>query len=99
VAVLRVAALIIGGIGLSGLYVLVYFYPAFPKSIAGWLAVFFLAFPFLAALEWVGGVVFGPKSLANLPSPIRISAGVLMLLALLAATLPLYAVISGLINS
>ena len=97
--VLRVTAFVFGLGGLVALYVLFHFYPAVPKSVAGWIAVLFVAFPFLAALEWVGGVMFGRELLADFSSPIRVLLGAVMLLALLAVILPIAVLIAGLINT
>jgi hypothetical protein len=95
----RVIAWIIGLGGFAAIYVLANFYPAFPKSTLGWLAVFFIAFPVLMGLEFLGDVIFGARYWARRSSAARISLGVLVTLGLKAVTAPVLVFIARLINS
>ncbi len=95
----RVVAWIIGLSGFAAIYVLAHFYPAFPKSTLGWLAVFFIALPVLIGLEFLGDVIFGAKYWTRRSSAARISLGVLVALGLIAATAPILVFIARLINS
>ena len=96
---LRSLALIVGIGGLAVVYALVNFYPAFPKSMLGWLAVFLVGMPFLIGLEFVGDLIFGAKHWTKCSAPTRVSLGVVIVVILLIATAPIIMFIAGLINS
>ena len=95
----RALALGVGLLGFLALYVLLQFYPAFPKSVAGWFAMFFVGAPFLFALEWAGELIFGSRALDRRSSGARVALGVLLVLVMIAVAFPAVIFVSKLINS
>ncbi len=57
-------------------YALFVYYPAFPKSIWGWVALIFVGIPLLFFFEWLGNATLGSKFFTRLPSGMRIALGV-----------------------
>lgn len=57
-------------------YALFMYYPAFPKSIVGWLGLLFVGVPLLFMFEWLGEKTLGSAFFTRLPSVARIALGV-----------------------
>jgi hypothetical protein len=85
---LRSIGFTVGILGLVATYVLLVFFPAFPRSIVGWLAIFVLGLPAIVAIEYVGNRFFSSRILAERSSAIRVGLAVVGLSAIgLAAAL------------
>ena len=92
---LRSIGVTVGILGLVATYVLLVFFPAFPRSIVGWLAIFFLGLPAIVAIEYVGDRFFSSRILAERSSTTRVGLAVVGLSAIgLAAAL-----IAGLVST
>ena len=48
------------------------YFPAVPRSLLGWVALFLVGLPSWFALEWVGTTVLGSQFFARLSRPMRI---------------------------
>ena len=78
---------------------LLIFYPAFPKSYVGWIAVIFIGVPFLVLIEEVGTFILNPSFISSWPRWARISYAVMAMLIALAAAFPLSLFVASLIAS
>ena len=78
---------------------MIHFYPTIPRSFLGWVALFFLGIPAWVILESTGEFVLGASFFKRMPSGLRIIAGVLVVLALMAFALFLIGFVQNTINS
>jgi hypothetical protein len=95
----RVLALWVLGFGLLVCWTLFIFFPGFPKSITGWVALVFVGLPLYLATESIGTWVFGPRYAASWPSVVRIMYGVVVALVLIALLTPAFIFVQRLIAS
>ncbi len=80
---LRSSLLLLGLVGLLPCALLIAYFPAVPKSLLGWVALFLVGLPSWFALEWVGSTVLGAQFFARLSRPMRILLGVPTLAAIM----------------
>jgi|SRR5690606_28490723 len=90
---------VIGIIGFISIFLVIHFYPTIPRSFLGWVALFFLGIPAWVILESTGEFVLGASFFKRMPSGLRIIAGVLVVLALMAFALFLIGFVQNTINS
>ncbi|MBI3100200.1 MAG: hypothetical protein HYY98_01375 [Burkholderiales bacterium] len=57
-------------------FALFVYYPAFPKSVAGWLGLLFIGVPLIFFFEWLGNITLGVSFFNRLPSAGRVALGV-----------------------
>ena len=69
---LRSTLSLLGLVGLLACALLFAYFPAVPKSLLGWVALFLLGLPAWFALEWVGTTVLGSQFFTRLSPPMRI---------------------------
>lgn len=69
---LRSSLLLLGLVGLVACALLFAYFPAVPRSLLGWVALFLVGLPSWFALEWVGTTVLGSQFFARLSRPMRI---------------------------
>lgn len=79
-------------------YALFIYFPAFPRSIIGWLSLFFVGVPVLFLVEWLGEKTLGSAFFTRLSSPARIALGVPAVVILVLVTAWLVSNASILIN-
>jgi hypothetical protein len=94
---LQVSLLIFAALAAVACWVLLSFFPAFPQSLIGWLAVFFVGAPALLAGEFLVELVFKPKLLASWPAWARLFYGLVAALVILAITAPVVVGVASLI--
>lgn len=80
---LRSALSLLGLVGLLACVLLLAYFPAVPKSLLGWVALFLAGLPAWFALEWLGTAVFGSQFFTRLSRPIRIVLAVPALSAIM----------------
>ena len=80
---LRNTLLLLGLVGLLTCSLLFAYFPAVPKSLLGWVALFLVGLPAWFALEWVGTTVLGSQFFARLSRPMRILLAVPVLAAIM----------------
>ncbi len=95
----RSIAVLVCAVGGLTVYALVNFLPAFPKSIAEWLALLFLGVPLLIGTELLGDRVFGSRILTRRSSVARVTIALITFILFLVIFIPLYTAISRLIDS
>lgn len=95
----RSTAVLACAVGCLTVYALVSFLPAFLKSIAGWPALLFLGVPLLIGTELLGDRVLGSRTLMRRSSVARVTIALITFILFLVVLIPLFAVVSGLINS
>jgi hypothetical protein len=95
----RSIAVLVCAVGCLTVYALVNFLPAFPKSAAGWLALLFLGVPLLIGTEFLGDRVLGSRTLAQRSSVARVTIALITFIFFLVVLIPLFAVVSRLIDS
>lgn len=59
-------------VGLVACALVVVYFPAVPKSLLGWLALFLVGLPVWFALEWMGTTALGSQFFSRLSRPMRI---------------------------
>lgn len=74
------------------------YYPAFPRSIAGWLGLFFVGVPLLFLFEWLGEKTLGSAFFNRLSSIARIVLGVPVFILLMVVVVWLTSNATALIN-
>ena len=72
-------------LALSVAVLLINIYPYHPTSLAGWGLLAVLSLPLILAGEFFGEKLLGPPFVAKLPRPLRITYGVVVLAAVMAA--------------
>jgi len=80
---LRSSLLLLGLVGLLAFALLFVYFPAVPKSLLGWVALFLVGLPSWFALEWLGTTVLGSQFFARLSRPMRILLAVPALAAIM----------------
>lgn len=94
---LQATLLVLAAFAGMACWVLLSFFPAFPRSIVGWLAICLVGVPTLLAGEYLVQVIFQPKFLGTWPSWARISYGLVAALAVLGLTAPVVIAVANLI--
>jgi hypothetical protein len=94
---LQISLLIFAALIAAACWVLLSFFPVFPQSLIGWLAVFFVGVPVLLAGEYLVELIFRPQFLSSWPAWARIFYGLVAALALLTITAPVVVGVAGLI--
>lgn len=79
-------------------YSLFVYYPAFPRSIVGWLALLFVGAPLLFLFEWLGEKTLGSEFFNRLSGVTRIAIGVPVFVFLMVVVLWLASNAASLIN-
>ena len=83
---LRSSLSLLGLVGLVACALLFAYFPAVPRSLLGWVALFLVGLPAWCALEWVGTTVLGSQFFARLSRPMRILLAVPALAAIMVLT-------------
>jgi ABC-type dipeptide/oligopeptide/nickel transport system permease subunit len=79
-------------------YALFVYYPAFPKSVLGWLSLIFIGMPSLLFFEWLGEKTLGSEFFNRLSVGMRIALGVPVFIILMGFVLLLASYATHLIN-
>lgn len=95
---LQAAFLLVAAAALLACWVLLAFFPAFPRSAIGWLGVFLVGAPLLLAAEHAVEVLFRPAFLATWPTAARLLYGVVAALLFLLASAPVMMGVSALLS-
>ena len=74
---------LLGLVGLLACALVFAYFPAVPRSLLGWVALFLVGLPAWFALEWVGTTVLGLPFFTRLSSPMRILLAVPALVAIM----------------
>jgi hypothetical protein len=96
---LQALAPVLVGTGLLLVWVLVMYWPAFPSSALGWLALVFAGLPLLLMAEKVGSWALERPFLKKWSPASRVMYGVITMLAFLAVFIPVYLLARRLIAS
>jgi hypothetical protein len=96
---LQVSLLLIASLAAIACWVLLSFFPAFPQSIVGWLAIFCVGLPLLLAGEYLAEIILKPKLLSSWPCWARIFYGLVIILAVIGITAPVIVGVAKLIAS
>lgn len=80
---LRSSLSLLALVGLVACALLFAYFPAVPRSLLGWVALFLVGLPAWLALEWVGTAVLGSQFFARLSRPMRILLAVPALAAIM----------------
>lgn len=80
---LRSSLSLLGLVGLAACALLFAYFPAVPRSLLGWMALFLVGLPAWFALEWVVTTVLGSQFFARLSRPMRILLAVPALAAIM----------------
>jgi hypothetical protein len=96
---LRSSLSLLGLVGLLACALLLAYFPAVPKSLLGWVALFLVGLPAWFALEWVGTTVLGSQFFARLSRPMRIVLAVPALAALMVLAVVIGLFIQRLVGS
>jgi hypothetical protein len=94
----RTALTFIGVLAALMWYALFNYYPAFPKSIVGWLGLLFVGVPLLFLFEWLGEKTLGSAFFSRLPSAARVALGVPAFVLVIVAVIWLAGSAASLIN-
>lgn len=85
--------------GLLACALLLVYFPAVPKSLLGWVALFLVGLPSWFALEWVGTTVLGSQFFARLSRPTRILLAVPALTAIMVLAVVIAQFVQRLVGS
>jgi hypothetical protein len=86
-------------VGLLACALLFVYFPAVPKSLLGWVALFLVGLPSWFALEWVGTAVLGSQFFARLSRPMRILLAVPALAAIMVLAVVIAQFVQRLVGS
>lgn len=90
---------LLGLVGLVACALLIAYFPAVPKSLLGWVALFLAGLPAWFALEWVGTTVLGSQFFARLSRPMRVTLAVPALAAIMVLTVVVGQFVQRLVGS
>lgn len=79
--------------------VLLHFFPVFPKSYVGWIALVFVGVPFMLCVEELGALILSPKFIASSSRAARISYAVVAMVITFIVLLPALMFVAELIGS